>query len=64
MGNSNKRYERDRTDTIRIYKEDWLTVDKVTGEDRPLKEGFHEIVEKYKEYENMEEADLSGVLGE
>lgn len=62
MGNSNKRIQRNRTDHVRIYKKDWLIVDEVAGEDRPMKDGFHDIIEGYKEFRGMKEADLSDVL--
>lgn len=55
MGNSDKRIERVRTKPIRVYLEDWITVDKIAGEDRPIKEGFREIMEEWEEYRDIEE---------
>lgn len=60
----NKRYERNRTKAVRAYIQDWMLIDEVAGPDRPMKEGLHEIVEGYKEYKEIEDVDLAGVLEE
>jgi hypothetical protein len=60
----NKRYERNKTKAVRAYLQDWMLIDEVAGEDRPMKDGLHEIVEGYKEYKEIEGVDIEGVLQE
>ncbi len=58
MGNSNKRIDRNRTKALRVKMEDWMIVDKVAGSDRAMKEGFHEIIEEYLDYKDMDKIEI------
>ena len=54
MAPNNKRIERSRTKPVRIYLRDWIIVDEKAGEDRPIKEGFREIIQEWKEDRDIE----------
>lgn len=42
------------TKTIRVDIEDWLYVYKMVGDEQPMKEGVHELIETHKEVESID----------